>query len=272
MNESFDIGAVTREMKAARDEVRQIEPFTSRLTGFDSASAYEVARLIHEARVREGAVPVGRKIGFTNPDMWSLYGVREPIWAHVYDTTVTRVSTARATCRLRRFTEPRIEPEIVIHFGSTPPVSDDPDEILACVDWIAHGLEIVQSHFPGWKFRAPDTVADCSLHGTLLVGEPQEPGQLGADLRATLEHFTVALSCNGHVREVGKGSNALGSPLAAVAHLIAVMAKQGAVPLEALELVTTGTLTTALPVHAGEIWATEMEGIALSGISVEFVE
>jgi hypothetical protein len=50
-----------------------------------------VAHLIHEARINEGAVPVGRKIGFTNPAMWSLYGVREPIWAYVYDTTVVRI-------------------------------------------------------------------------------------------------------------------------------------------------------------------------------------
>jgi 2-oxo-3-hexenedioate decarboxylase len=151
-------------------------------------------------------------------------------------------------------------------------VSDDLAEILACVDWIAHGIEIVQSHFPGWKFQAADVIADWALHGTLLVGEPQDVGRLGADLTTALERFTVTLSCDGSVREVGRGSNVLGSPLAAIAHLLAVLAQQRqAMPLQANELVTTGTLTPALPIHAGETWRTDLSGIALPGISVQFV-
>ncbi len=273
MKDAFNLHAIAQEMKAAQDEARQIAPLTSQSSGFDDAVAYDVAHLIHQARINEGAVPVGRKIGFTNPDMWSLYGVGEPIWAYVYDTTVVHLSAAHPKCRIGRFVEPKIEPEIVVHFRSAPPVSDDLTEILACVDWMAHGIEIVQSHFPGWKFQAADTIADWALHGTLLVGEPQDVGQLGADLITVLERFAVTLSCDGKVREVGRGSNVLGNPLAAIAHLLAVLAKQRrGLPLQANELVTTGTLTPALPIHAGETWRTELHGIALPGISVQFVE
>ena len=80
MKHPCNLRAIAQEMKAAQDEVRQIAPFTSRLSGFDDAVAYDVGHLIHQARIDEGAVPVGRKIGFTNPDMWSLYGVREPMF------------------------------------------------------------------------------------------------------------------------------------------------------------------------------------------------
>ena len=150
-------------------------------------------------------------------------------------------------------------------------MSDDPGELLECVDWIAHGIEIVQSHFPRWKFQAADTIADWALHGALLVGEPQNTERLGPDLRSRLERFTVSLSCDGNVRDTGRGSNALGGPLDAVAHLIAVLAKQPeAKALQAGELVTTGTLTVALPIRAGETWSTALEGIALPGMSVEF--
>jgi 2-keto-4-pentenoate hydratase len=62
-----DLNALASEMKAAQDSARQIVPFTTRLPGFDLATAYEVAHLIHRARVADGAKPVGRKIGFTNP-------------------------------------------------------------------------------------------------------------------------------------------------------------------------------------------------------------
>ncbi|MFZ5556167.1 MAG: 2-keto-4-pentenoate hydratase [Pseudomonadota bacterium] len=160
MPQAPDIGALAREMKAAQDEARQVEPFTSRVPGFDLATAYEVAHAIHAARLGEGALPVGRKIGFTNPDMWSLYGVGEPAWAYIYDRTVARVPQAETTCRIGCFTEPKIEPEIVLHFRSAPPVGGDLAAVLACADWVAHGFEIVQSHCPGWKFKVADVVAD----------------------------------------------------------------------------------------------------------------
>lgn len=98
VNQPCDLHTIVGEMKAAQEEARQIEPFTSQFSGFDVASAYEVAHLIHEARLEEGNVSVGRKIGFTNPALWDVYGVREPIWAYVYDTTVVQLSSATATC------------------------------------------------------------------------------------------------------------------------------------------------------------------------------
>jgi 2-oxo-3-hexenedioate decarboxylase len=268
----MDLEEIAREMKAAQDEVRQLAPFTSRFPGFDLAAAYEVSHRIHAQRVAAGFVPVGRKIGFTNPGMWARYGVREPIWAYVYEQTVVREPLSRETCRIGRFAEPKIEPEIVFHFRSAPPVGSDPAAILECIDWVAHGFEIVQSHFPGWKFMAADTVADASLHGTLLVGEPQAVQRLGPGLVAALENFTVALSCDGVLREEGVGTNVLGSPLAAIAHLVAVLARQPKyAPLQAGEIVTTGTITTAQSIRAGESWRTEFHGIALPGLSVRFV-
>jgi len=69
-----------------------------------------------------------------------------------------------------------------VHLRSAPPVNASPAEILASIDWIAHGIEIVQSHFPGWKFQAADTIADLALHATLLVGEPQDLHHLGPDV------------------------------------------------------------------------------------------
>ena len=179
MKHGFKLHPIAQEVKAAQDQCRQIEPFTSRLRDFGNAEAYAVAKMIHEMRMNEGAIPVGRKIGFTNPEMWSIYGVREPIWAYIYDKTVMRLTGVHAQCCIGQFAEPKIEPKVVMHFRCSPPVSIEPAEILGCIDWIAHGIEIVQSHFPGWKFEAADTIADWGLHATLIVGEPQEVSRLG---------------------------------------------------------------------------------------------
>ena len=37
------------------------------------------------------------------------------------------------------------------------------------------------------------------------------------------------------------------------------------------EIITTGTLTRAFPVAAGETWSTTIDGIALEGVAVTFV-
>jgi 2-keto-4-pentenoate hydratase len=72
MKHELDLQTIAEEIKAAQDQCRQVGPLTGRLKDFSNVEAYAVAQLIHEMRVKEGAVPVGRKIGFTNPEMWSV--------------------------------------------------------------------------------------------------------------------------------------------------------------------------------------------------------
>ena len=48
-------------------------------------------------------------------------------------------------------------------------------------------------------------------------------------------------------------------------------ADPGQPPLVAGEIVTSGTITAAHPIHAGESWQTSLHGLALPGLNVEFV-
>jgi len=66
---SAELRTIAQHMKAAQDEAHQIQPFTARIKGFNLPSAYAVGDLIRRAWMQQGAVPVGRKIGFTNPEM-----------------------------------------------------------------------------------------------------------------------------------------------------------------------------------------------------------
>ena len=267
----FNLQNIAKDMKSAQDQNRQIVPFTSLIKDFGNTEAYAVANMIHKMRMNEGAKQIGRKIGFTNSEMWSIYGVDEPIWSYIYDTTVVRLNSQNAKCYIGRFSEPKIEPEVVLHFCSTPSFDAEPAEILNCIDWIAHGIEIVQSHFPDWKFQAADTIADCGLHAKLIVGEPQNVNFLGPGVLSNLETFNITLSSDGDLREQGSGSNVLGSPIRAVAHLLKVIAKHpDASFLQPGELVTTGTLTTALSINTGQNWTTNLKGIKLPGISITF--
>jgi len=271
MPSELDLDALAQEMKAAQDSVQQIEPFSNRIQGFDLSSAYEVASRIHHARTSEGAIPIGRKIGFTNPEMWSIYGVREPIWAYVYDTTVIQLESLQTKCPIIGFAEPKLEPEIIFHFCSDLPDNAELADVVNAIDWVAPGFEIVQSHFPGWRFQAPDTVADSGLHGKLLMGPSIPLEKLGSNPVDALESISFTLLRGDKLIETGIGSNVLGNPFAAIVHLVSVLGKQlDHAPLRAGEIVTTGTVTTAQSVKAGETWRSEISGADLAGLTVEF--
>ena len=271
-----ELQVIARQVKTAQDQGLPLVQITSQHTGFDVETAYAVADLIHAMRLAEGARAVGRKIGFTNSALWAEYGVTSPIWGHMYDTTTRYLNGSQATpavCSLHGFVNPKIEPEIIFHFHSAPPPNGDITAVLASIDWVAHGFEMVQSHYPGWKFLAPDAIADQSLHAKLLVGRPQAVNTLGASLQDALAAFTLALSCDGQLQETGKGANVLGHPLAAIQHLMQVLARQSPQqPLRANEIVTTGTVTSAYSVRAGQTWQTAIEGIELPGLSVVFTD
>ena len=101
------------------------------------------------------------------------------------------------------FAEPRIEPEIVFKLAVAPVPGMDEKTLLAGVDWVAHGFEIVQSIFPGWQFSAPDTVAAFGLHGALLIG-PRHPIAADAeDWSRTLSTFEIDLKRDGTVVDHG---------------------------------------------------------------------
>ncbi len=96
-------------------------------------------------------------------------------------------------------------------------------------------------------------------------------GDHGALARA-LSRFTITLYRDGAVADRGAAANVLDGPLAALRHLVEVLAADPeSPPIEPGEIVTTGTLTRALPIAPGETWSTELHGLDLPGVSVRFV-
>jgi 2-oxo-3-hexenedioate decarboxylase len=222
-------------------------------------------------REARGEVPIGRKIGFTNRTIWAEYGVFAPIWGYVYAGTVHDLAAIGAGFGLDSLAEPRIEPEIVFGLAKAPSLGMDEAALLGCIDWIAHGFEIVQSIFPAWRFAAPDTVAGFGLHGALLVGERHAAAATADAWRESLSRFEIDLLRDGVVIDHGLAANVLGGPLPALRHLVELLARDpDNPPLGAGEIVTTGTLTRAFPVVRGQRWETRLSGLRVSPIALRF--
>lgn len=249
---------------AASDARCPVAPFSEREPDFDLAKAYRVAAAVRRMRESRGERVVGRKIGFTNRTIWDEYGVYAPIWGEMYDSTVRDAAPGENTVALGTLMEPRIEPEIAFGIARTPEPGMDEAAILDCLDWVAHGIEIVQSVFPGWRFAAADTVAAFALHGRYLLG-PRVA--LRRELLAPLATFEVVLSRDGTAIDRGRAANVLDGPLSTLKHLVEMRIDP---PLCPGEIVTTGTITRAFSVAPGERWTTRIEGLPLEGLSVRF--
>ena len=266
--------ALAHELLATRAKSTQIPPYTSLPHGLTVEEAYDISAEILKLRRARGEHPVGRKIGFTNRNIWPEYGVDAPIWNYVYDSTIRMAPENTGVQSLKGAVEPKIEPEIVFGLRSAPRPGMSEEQLADCIGWIAHGYEIVQSFYPGWKFQGADTVAAFGLHGVLIVGAERQihsAAGLNRDLVKELRSFKISLFCDGQMMDSGAGANVLDSPLLALKHLVDLLGHQPNHHMpSAGEVITTGTLTAALPIKQDETWHTAFTGLDLPGLTVRF--
>jgi 2-oxo-3-hexenedioate decarboxylase len=264
------IDEIATEVSSVSGSGLQVTPFSSRHAGFTLADAYQVGERLRDLRAAQGDMAVGRKIGFTNQTVWANYGISGPIWSYLYRSSVKDLAALREPFPLAGLAEPRIEPEIVLHLARSPWRDMSDTQLLDCIDWFAHGFEVVESIFPGWAFGAADAVAARGVHVALLLGErrPVIDGPACAD---ALRTFSIELLERAGTVRRGRGQDVLGGPLEALRFLMReIDLHPGSDPLAAGEIVTTGTLTEAMPALAGAIWTTALNGIDLDGLRLQF--
>lgn len=254
------------ELLAAYDEARLIPLPSERAGGLTVQSAYEVGDRLRLARLARGERALGYKIGFTNRTIWSRYKVFEPIWAPLWERTVQVLDGVETTTTLQGLVQPRLEPEIVFGLQASPHAGMSEAELIGCLAWVAHGYEVVHTHFDGWRFTAADTVADFGLHGRLIVG-PRLPPASFARLGEELAALELTLACDGRELETGLGRNVLDGPLNALRLWVDAMALRTPTwPLGAGDVVTTGTLTDAWPLAPGQVWQSRLSDARLPGL------
>lgn len=265
------VQALARDLLAAYDAARFIPLPSADAAGLDTEEAYAVGERLRALRIERGERPLGWKIGFTNRSIWARYGVSQPMWAPVWDSTLTLLDGTQARVSLRGLSQPRLEPEVAFGLREAPRAGMTLDELRRCIEWVAHSFEIVHTHFEGWRFTAPDTAADFALHGRLFVG-PRVPLGSGGwpTLAEDLSALRVELLCDGEPKDQGEGRIVLDGPLQALQTLVDSMA--AVTPhwhIAAGEVVTTGTITDAWPLVPGQRWSTRLSDARLSPLGLQ---
>jgi 2-oxo-3-hexenedioate decarboxylase len=193
--------------------------------------------------------------------MWRILKLETVVWAHMFEDTVLHADQGVTELTISHLRAPKIEPEIVMKIR-------DAEQGLAGVEWIALGFEIVDCPYPDWKFTPVDFVAAWGLHAGLVVGQKRPV----ADIETTthqLADFKLALFRNNVLVEEGAGKNCLRSPALCLEELTRAAAVRGD-SLQAGEIISTGSLTNAQPIAAGEEWRAELNGLPLASLRVQF--
>jgi 2-oxo-3-hexenedioate decarboxylase len=264
-----DSATIARELAGAFAGRRVVPPPSSVDPAFDLTSAYAVENELTRIRRATGRHTVGVKVGFANKAVWRALKLDTLVWAQMYDDTVHE-SGGAMSLSIASMIAPKIEPEIV--FRLKQPIrgeASDAAAVLDAVEWLALGFEIIDCPYPGWTFQPADFVAAYGLHAALVVGEPVAVVDAGiATLVEQLAAFKVRLLKNGRLAAEGSGKNSLRSPALCLGELASAMARRGAAPPAAGDLVSSGTLTGSHPIAADETWRAEVDGIPLRPLTL----
>jgi 2-oxo-3-hexenedioate decarboxylase len=263
MATTLNLKQLARELTAAYAERRIVPPPSARDAMFDMRDAYAVEAELVRMRAASGHAAIGLKVGFANKAMWRALKMETLAWAHMYDDTVLFSSDNTASLSIGKMVVPKIEPEIVFKLKE-PVAGADAAGVLAGVEWVALGFEIIDCVFPDWQFQPVDFVAAYGLHAALVVGEPQPvTSDRIPTLVEQLPKFKCRLIKNGELVEEGSGKNSLRSPALCLGELARV-----GTPAPGM-LISSGTLTTSAPIAAGDAWKAEVEGLDLPALTLK---
>ena len=260
---AIDPAAVAQELMDAYEAGDLLPETLSSREGFDLPAAYAVEAELARRRREGGHTVVGRKVAFGNHAALEKLKLKTVVWASMYDDTVHQAAAEEATAVPFTYA-PKLEPEIV--FKLKAPVAGDPSDpvaVLTSVEWLSLGYEIVDCPFPEWRFQPQDLLAAFGFHAGLVLGAPTIVTALNvASLAAQLADFKLKLFKNDNFVEEGGGKNVFRSPALCLGELAAAVARSPwAEPLRAGELISTGSLTTAMLIAPGETWRAEPEGL-----------
>ncbi len=245
-----------------------------------SEDAYDIARSLLNIRIANGETPIGRKIAFSNRRVQSSFGkteaITDPIWTTLFDSSVEFALDNQGVHLLGKAQQPRIEPHMVFKLAKTPAADATLEDLADSLEWMAHGFDVAVSPFKDWEFDSADAVAAFGLHRQLIVGEPRMLSRQGRHrLPDVLAAGSLSLSKSRldqpQLCAAGFGEELGGSPLHALLWLHRQLQQQPDFkPLQAGEIIATGSWTKPQPVKRGEVWSSAFGQLNVPGLSVSF--
>jgi 2-keto-4-pentenoate hydratase len=169
MNEKIN-SAAKRLDEAMRTRV-PIAPLTDSDELSDAATAYAIQSAWTKVRTARGEKIVGRKIGLTSEAIQTQFGIDQPDYGNLWNTTQYVAQNGIVEISTNDFLQPRLEGEVAFLLRKSlrePGITAE--QVLAATDAFALGVEIVDSRIADWKIKLADTIADNASYGGFTLG------------------------------------------------------------------------------------------------------
>lgn len=249
MNDLID--QCSARLWAAECDRTRIEPLSTANPDLSEADAYAVAARTFE---RRGQRQIGYKLGYTSAAMRAQMNISRPNFGLLTADLLVPEGAGRVDSE--NLVHPLVEPEITLLLGrDLGGPGHSRASVLAALDAVIPSLEVVDTRYQSYSFKAVDNISDNSSSARVVLGPPRLPAAVD-DLRLC----GVLLSAGGEVLDQGIGANALGDPLLALAWLAGFLDQREAI-VPAGSIIMTGGLTRAHPAPAGRSFVAEFAGL-----------
>jgi 2-keto-4-pentenoate hydratase len=168
-------------IREARERRQPLSPLAEKL-GVDLAGAYRV-----QAASLADQPLVGYKLGLVSPAKQRQMGLSSPIYGRI-----SRTMLREQVLSLSEFVQPRIEPEIAVVLRDPVHPGAPPGAIALAIGAAFLGIDLLDSVWEGYRFSAPDVVADNASGGAFFLGEQALPWPVEGELSLYLDGELVA--------------------------------------------------------------------------------
>jgi len=251
---ALQIAQCARHLNEAMNEHKTLTPLTTQYPQLTIDQAYAISLAFLQIRQEQGEKVIGKKIGLTSEVVQKMLGVHQPDFGFLTDK-MHYPSGAKIVLK-NELIQAKSEGEIAFklkHDLLGPNITAE--DVLAATEQVFACFEIVDSRIENWQIKIQDTIADNASCGIFVMSEQ------GVDPNSVdFENCVMTIKNKGEVVATGKGSAALGSPLNCVAWLANTLSEYD-IPLQAGDIILSGSLAAMIPCEVGDDMSVEIEGV-----------
>ena len=258
--------AAAKRLFEAHQQGDRFSPLPHDLAPRTKGDAYAIQDAFVAMRAQKLGAVVGYKIALTSAEMRRFVGVETPMAGMMLESTVHR-SPARV--RAADYVRLVVEFEIAVQIAEDLPAADRPfsrTRVAQAAGAVMPALELADDRNADYKALAShplELIADNCWNEGAVLGEPVRDWK-GIDLAAVRGVATI----NGNKVGEGRGADAMGHPLDAVAWLADHLASSRRGLLRG-DVVITGSIVTTKTVTAGDHVRFEVEQLGAVELRVD---
>jgi 2-oxo-3-hexenedioate decarboxylase len=238
------IQQLAEHLENAELQAHDVTKITDDHPDMDWDDAYAIQDAIRQRKESRGQKTVGLKCGLTSHAKMKQMGVSTPVFGFVSDYMAVAEGSDIKTAEL---IHPKVEAEICVvlkaalrgpgcHVGA----------VLAAIDFVVPGVEIIDSRYRDFKFDLKSVIADNTSASRFVVGGRARNAD-DLDLRT----LGVVMEKNGEIVAMAAGAAVMGNPAAAIAALANHLSARGQ-EIPAGTFIMTGGVTEAIAVKPGD--------------------